>query len=85
MKSSHHIQLETIECQLAPNSCFLLHAARHKALVIRDALTEDKAYCDGLLLKIEHLLGEVVVTPVNPVIGCAAGTPAEAQRASNAA
>jgi len=41
-----------------PTSCFQLQAAKHKALVIRDALADDKEYCEALLLKIEHLLAQ---------------------------
>jgi hypothetical protein len=66
VKSSHHIHLEMIERTLQPGSYFQLQAARHKALVIRDALAEDKEYCDALLLKIDHLLAEAIVAPANP-------------------
>jgi hypothetical protein len=57
MKSSHQIHLEMIEQTLQPTSC--------KVLVIRDALADDKEYCEALLLKIEHLLGQETVPAVN--------------------
>jgi hypothetical protein len=55
MKSSHQIHLEMIEHSLQPTACFQLQAAKHKVLVIRDALADDKEYCEALLLKIDHL------------------------------
>ena len=58
MKSSHQVHLEMIEQTLQPAACFQLQAAKHGALVIRDALADDKEYCEALLLKIEHLLGQ---------------------------
>jgi hypothetical protein len=85
MKSSHHIHLEMIERTLQPAACFQLQAARHKALVIRDALTDDKEYCDALLLKIEHLLGEAVVASANPSATSDGGTPAAVERTRDAA
>jgi hypothetical protein len=85
MKSSHHIHLEMIERTLQPAACFQLQAARHKTLVIRDALADDKEFCDALLLKIEHLLGEAVVTPANPPATFADGTPADVERTRDAA
>ena len=81
MKSSHYIHLEMIERTLQADSCFQLQAAKHKALVIRDALADDKEYCDALLLKIEHLLGEAVVAPANrPPIPAVASPAAEGAR-----
>ncbi len=78
MKSSHQIHLEMIEQTLQPASCFQLQAAKHKALVIRDALADDKEYCEALLLKIEHLLGQESVAPANvpmsATVASAAGT-----------
>ncbi len=65
MKSSHQIHLEMIEHSLQPASCFQLQAAKHKALVIRDALADDKEYCEALLLKIDHLLGQDTVPAAN--------------------
>ena len=65
MKSSHQIHLEMIEQTLQPVSCFRLQAAKHKVLVIRDALVGDKEYCEALLLKIEHLLGQETVPAVS--------------------
>lgn len=85
IKSSHHIHLEMIERTLQPGSCFQLHAARHKALVIRDAIADDKQYCDALLLKIEHLVSDAVATRVNPSATPDAGSPAEAESARTAA
>ena len=85
MKSSHHIHLEMIERSLEPASCFQLQAAQHKALIIRNAIADDKEYCDALLLKIEHLLGETVVTRVSSEASSPAGTPAEPECARDAA
>ena len=84
-KSSHHIHLEMIERTLQPGSCFQLQAAKHKTLVIRDGLADDKEYCDALLLKIEHLLGEAVVPPVNASVVAAGDTAADVEAARNAA
>ena len=64
-KSSHQIHLEMIEQTLQPTSCFQLQAAKHKVLVMRDALADDKDYCEALLLKIEHLLGQETVPAVS--------------------
>jgi len=61
--SSHHIHLDMIERGLQTGAGFQLQAARHKALVVRDALSDDQAYCDALLLKIDHLLSDAVVAP----------------------
>ena len=85
MKSSHHIHLEMIERSLEPASCFQLQAAKHKALVIHDALADDKEYCDALLLKIEHLLSETVVTSVSSAASSCIATPAEREDARDAA
>ena len=85
MKSSHQIHLEMIEQTLQPMSCFQLQAAKHKVLVIRDALADDKEYCDALLLKIDHLLGEAVVAPVTPSPTNAVASPASSERARSAA
>jgi hypothetical protein len=60
MKSSHQMCLELLEQTLQPASYFQLQAAKHKALVIRDALAADKDLCEGLLHKIDHLLQEIV-------------------------
>jgi hypothetical protein len=65
MKSSHHIHLEMIEQTLQPTACFQLQAAKHKLLVIRDALADDQEYCEALLLKIDHLLSQETVAAVN--------------------
>src|SRR5450631_4280404 len=61
MKSSHQGHLEMIEHSLQPTACFQLQAAKHNVLVIRDALADDKEYCEALLLKIDHLLGQETV------------------------
>ena len=78
MKSSHQIHLEMIEQTLQPVSCFQLQAAKHKVLVIRDALADDKEYCEALLLKIAHLLGQESVAPASvstsATVASAAGT-----------
>ena len=84
-KSSHHIHLEMIERSLQPASCFQLQAAKHKALVIRDALTDDKEYCDALLLKIDHLLSETVVTHVSPAASSPARSPLDPECVRDAA
>jgi hypothetical protein len=65
MKSSHQVHLEMIEQTLQPVSCFQLQAAKHKVLVIRDALVVDKENCEALLLKIEHLLSHESVPSVS--------------------
>ena len=85
MKSSHQIHLEMIERTLEPASCFQLHAARHRALVIRGAIADDKEYCDALLLKIEHLLSETVVAPVTSTATASASTSEEVESARDAA
>lgn len=77
-KSSYQIHLEMIEQTLQPVSCFQLQAAKHKVLVIRDALVDDKERCEALLLKIEHLLGQETALAVSrstaATIASAAGT-----------
>ena len=85
MKSSHHIHLEMIERSLEPASCFQLQAAKHKTLVIRDAIVDDREYCDALLLKIEHLLSETVVTRASSATSSSAVTPAAPECARDAA
>ena len=78
MKSSHRIHLEMIEQTLQPRACFQLQAAKHKVLVVRDALADDKEYCEALLLKIDHLLGQETVPAVSgsptASVASAAGT-----------
>jgi hypothetical protein len=64
MRSSHQLCLEVIEQTLQHAAGFQLHAARHKVLVVRDALADDKECCDALLLKIDHLLSEAFIAPV---------------------
>jgi hypothetical protein len=77
-KSSHQIHLEMVEQTLQPASYFQLQAAKHKVLVIRDALADDKEYCEALLLKIEHLVGQETVPAVSRstsvTVASAAGT-----------
>ena len=85
LKSSHHIHLEMIERTLEPASCFQLQAAQHKALVIRDGIADDREYCAALLLKIEHLMSETVVTRVSSAMSSPAATPAEPECARDAA
>ena len=65
MKSSHQIHLEMIEHTLQPSACFQLQAAKHKVLMIRDAVAYDRDYCEALLLKIGHLLGQETVPAVS--------------------
>ena len=66
MKSSHKMCLELLEQTLQPASFFQLQAAKHKVLVIRDALAADKDLCEALLHKIDHLLGQETVPAGNP-------------------
>ena len=77
-KSSHQMSLELLEQTLQPASRFQLQAARHRVLVIRDALTADKDVCEALLHKIDHLLGEETVPAANPrtltMVASTAGT-----------
>jgi hypothetical protein len=65
MRSSHQLCLEVIEQTLQHAAGFQLHAARHKVLVVRDALADDKECCDALLLKIDHLLSEAFIAPAS--------------------
>lgn len=65
MRSSHQLCIEAIEQALQHAAEFQLHAARHKVLVIRDALADDQACCEALLLNIDHLLGEAFIVPIN--------------------
>ena len=66
MKSSHQVCLALLEQTLQPASSFQMQAAKHRVLVIRDALTVDKEVCEALLDKIEHLLGQETVPAANP-------------------
>jgi hypothetical protein len=66
MKSSHQMSLELLEQTLQPASRFQMRAAKHRVLVIRDALTADKDACEALLHKIDHLLGQETVPAANP-------------------
>lgn len=61
MRSSHQLCLEVIEQTLQHAAGFQLHAAKHKVLLIRDALADDQECCDALLLKIDHLLSEAFI------------------------
>ena len=78
MQSSHRISLELLEQTLQPASYFQLQAARHRALVIRDALAADKNLCEAVLHKIDHLLGQEIVPAANPrtltMVAATAGT-----------
>ena len=78
MKSSHRISLELLEQTLQPASRFQLQAAKHRVLVIRDALAADKDVCEALLHKIDHLLGEEIIPVANPraltMVALTAGT-----------
>ena len=85
MKSSHQIHLEMIEQALQPMACFQLQAAKHKVLVIRDALADDKEYCEALLLKIDHLLKEAFVAPANASALATGPSPASTDRVVSAA
>jgi hypothetical protein len=66
VKSSHKMCLELLEQTLHSASFFQLQAAKHKVLVIRDALAADKDLCEALLHKIDHLLGQEIVPAANP-------------------
>ena len=66
MKSSHQMCLELLEQTLQPASYFQLQAAKHRVLVIRNALAADKDLCEALLHKIDHLLGQEIVAAANP-------------------
>jgi hypothetical protein len=55
MKSSHQMCLELLEQTLHSASSFQMQAAKHRALVIRDALNADKDVCEALLRKIDQL------------------------------
>jgi hypothetical protein len=66
MKSSHQMSLGLLEQTLQPASRFRLQAAKHRVLVIRDALTADKDVCEALLHRIDHLLGQETVPAANP-------------------
>jgi hypothetical protein len=85
MKSSHQIRLEMIEQTLHPGACFHLHAAKHKVLVIRDAVADDKEYCEALLLKIDHLLGQQTVPAVTRSADGRAAPLADSERVRSAA
>ena len=85
MKSSHQIHMEMIEHTLQPSACFALQAAKHKVLVIRDAVADDKEYCDALLLKIDHLLGQETVPAVARSTGATVASPADSERVRSAA
>jgi hypothetical protein len=63
MKSSHQLCLELIEQMLQHAAGFQLHAAKQKVLVIRDALADDLACCDALLLKVDHLVDQAFAAP----------------------
>ena len=66
MKSSHQMGLELLEQTLQSASSFQMQAAKHRVLVIRDALNADKDACEALLHKIDHLLGQKAVRAGNP-------------------
>jgi len=66
MKPSHQMTLELLEQTLQPASYFQLQAAKHRVLVIRNALAADKDLCEALLHKIDHLLGQETVPAANP-------------------
>jgi len=66
MKPSHQMTLELLEQTLQPASYFQLQAAKHRVLVIRNALAADKDLCEALLHKIDHLLGQEIVAAASP-------------------
>ena len=51
MKPSHQMTLELLEQTLQPASYFQLQAAKHRVLVIRNALAADEDLCEALLHK----------------------------------
>jgi hypothetical protein len=65
MKSSHQVCLALLEQTLQPASPFQMQAAKHKVLVIRDALNADKDLCEALLDKIDHF-GQETIPAANP-------------------
>jgi hypothetical protein len=85
MKSSHQIHLEMIEHTLEPASCFQLRAAKHKVLVICDAVGDDKEHCEALLLKIDHLLGQETVPAVSRSTSAAVPSSSSSEPALSAA
>jgi hypothetical protein len=85
MKSSHQVHLEMIEHSLQPTACFQLQAAKHKVLVIRDALADDKEYCEALLLKIDHLLSQETVPAISRSPAATVAPPASSERVRSAA
>jgi hypothetical protein len=85
MKSSHQVHLEMIEHSLQPAACFQLQAAKHKVLVIRDALADDKEYCEALLLKVDHLLSQETVPAVGRSTGATVASPVSSERVRSAA
>jgi hypothetical protein len=66
MKSSHQMGLPLLEQTLQSASSFQMQAAKHRVLVIRDALNADKDACEALLHKIDHLLDHGTVPAGNP-------------------
>jgi hypothetical protein len=66
MRSSHQMCLELLEQTLQPACYFQLQAAKHRVLVIRDAVAADQDLCEALLHKIDHLLGQEIVPAANP-------------------
>jgi hypothetical protein len=85
MKSSHQLCLEVIEQTLQHAAGFQLHAAKHKVLVIRDALADDQACCDAVLLKIDHLLAQAFVAPAARSTGAGVLAPIGGERVLSAA
>jgi len=85
MKSSHQLCLEVIEQTLQHAAGFQLHAAKHKVMVIRDALADDQACCDALLLKIDHLLDQAFVAPAKRSMVTTVPAPTSAERVLSAA
>ena len=85
MKSSHQVHLEMIEHSLQPTACFQLQASKHKVLVIRDALADDKEYCDALLLKIDHSLSQESVPAVSRATSTTVASPVSSERVRSAA
>jgi len=74
-----------IEQTLQPASCFQLLAAKHKVLVIREGIADDKEHCEALLLKIDYLLAQEPVPAVTRPTGGTVASPADSVRVRSAA
>jgi hypothetical protein len=85
MGLSHQIHLEMTAHTLQPAACFQLQAAKHKVLVLCDAVADDEGYCEALLLTIDYLLSQEAVPAVNRPTGATVASPASSERIRSAA